>query len=531
MRKSILLLAATSMALGLLTLSGCSKNKKDKYTSDGKLIVSASNLYFAKYNRGDSYLEEVEKKFKIHFDFNTYDWAQWTTQVNSSIQGLTMDDIFHANVDSYNFATTYKTWVEDDIIKPLPTDLSKWPNLKKMIDNTSNIDSLKINGKLYGIPIAKDTTDYSTSFSPFTYIYRRDWAKKWGVYQENDEYTWAQFEALLDKFKVELAGYNKYALADVEWGFPSIPNFYKQVPHCFAQDSTGKYVNNYTTAEYCEGLTKSREFMSNGWYHPDQHTAADGEMNKKYYGNQVGVFYENLSYSNYITLREEIRRSNVETPDFNLDDATAIMKIKGVDGKYALEGTDNWFSMTFFDERISDNKMKLVLDVVDWLLSEEGTRFAIYGFENYDYKIEGGEVKIIDAAWPKDNDGYIAEKDNGAKYLRYLVSLGYDTLSYDPLTQKDIVEYLNNWDSQMKTELANGNLKVLKETAEVMWLTTPKKSRFSGIMRSTALADVMKFVYKKEGLVTIDDFKATFKSSSSKWDEVLEEINTSLGKK
>ena len=525
MRKKILLLGVASMALGLLTVTGCNPTKKDRYR-DGKLIVSARNLYFGAYAGGDRYLEEVEKKFGITFDFASYDWSNWTTQVTGSINGLNMEDIFHANVDSYNFSYTYKFWAEEQLTKPLPEDLSPWPNIKNMIDNTSNIDALKIDGRLYGIPIAKNTSDYSTTFSPFTYIYRRDWAKKWGVYQENDEYTWAQFEALLEKFRVELAESKRYALADVEWGFPSITNFYKQVPHCFAFDTAqNKYVNNYTTPEYINGLNKSKEFMSNGWYHPGQNSAADGDMNKRYYSNQVGVLYENLSYSNFIALKTQLRKTNASDTSFVLDDALAIAKIKGTDEKYALEGTDNWFSMTLFDYRISDKKQKLVLDMLDWLLSEEGTTFSIYGFKGYDYDVVDGEIKIKPEAWPKDKNGQYAEKSNGAKYLRNIISLGYDTLAKDPLTDQAAVSYLEDWDAQMKDALAHGQLKVLKERAEVMWLTTPLKADNSGNLRTVALQDVMKYVYNKD-IKTIDQFKDRFGKT---WTDVLKEINDALG--
>ena len=525
MRKKILLLGVASMALGLLTVTGCNPTKKDRYR-DGKLIVSARNLYFGAYAGGDRYLEEVEKKFGITFDFASYDWSNWTTQVTGSINGLNMEDIFHANVDSYNFSYTYKFWAEEQLTKPLPEDLSPWPNIKNMIDNTSNIDALKIDGRLYGIPIAKNTSDYSTTFSPFTYIYRRDWAKKWGVYQENDEYTWAQFEALLEKFRVELAESKRYALADVEWGFPSITNFYKQVPHCFAFDTAqNKYVNNYTTPEYINGLNKSKEFMSNGWYHPGQNSAADGDMNKRYYSNQVGVLYENLSYSNFIALKTQLRKTNASDTSFVLDDALAIAKIKGTDEKYALEGTDNWFSMTLFDYRISDKKQKLVLDMLDWLLSEEGTTFSIFGFKGYDYDVVDGEIKIKPEAWPKDKNGQYAEKSNGAKYLRNIISLGYDTLAKDPLTDQAAVSYLEDWDAQMKDALAHGQLKVLKERAEVMWLTTPLKADNSGNLRTVALQDVMKYVYNKD-IKTIDQFKDRFGKT---WTDVLKEINDALG--
>ena len=58
-KKSFLLLAASTMALGMLSLTACPENKKDKYTKDGKLIVSVKNLYFDAYKGGELYLEEI----------------------------------------------------------------------------------------------------------------------------------------------------------------------------------------------------------------------------------------------------------------------------------------------------------------------------------------------------------------------------------------------------------------------------------------------------------------------------------------
>ena len=531
MRRKSFFLFLMGALTSLSMLAGCGGvvDKSDKYTKDGRLIVSMRNLYFDAYRGGDDYMKDIEKQFKLSFKLDAYSWINWSQQVTGQVNGGNSPDVFHANVDSYNFKNTYLKWAEDKVTKPLPTDLSKWPNLKAMLENTTNIKALKVNGKLYGIPIAKNTTDYSTSFSPFTYMYRRDWAKQYGVYQENDEYTWEQFKALLDKFAVELKSKNCYALGDEKWGYPSIVNFYKQVPHCFAYDEkTGQYVNNYTTKEYIAGLEESHNFMQLGRYYPSENTANDSDVTKLYYGNKVGVLYENFSYSNYYTIKTKLKKSNVSVKNFNVDDAVAIMKVRGPDGKYALEGTDNWFSMTFFDYRISDEKQEKILDLLDWLLGEEGTMFSVFGFEGYDYELDkDGKPQIIDSAWPKDKDtGEIAPKDNGAKYLRYLVSLGYDTLKDDPLTDKESIARLDEWDAEMKEALENDELKVLKEREEVMWLTTNKKSSYSGTMRTDALKYVRQYI--SGTIKTIEDYEKKF---GYPWSDVLEEINDAIGRK
>lgn len=532
MRKSFILFGVIGMAISTAALAGCGGGgaKKDQYVDGDKIKVEIHNLYFGSYEGGDTYLEKIADKFGLSFSLGTYDYPNWDTQVTSDILGKKRPDVFHANIDAYNYATSYKYWAEEFVTKPLPDDLSKWPNLKEMIENTSNIDALKIDGKLYGIPIAKNTSDYSTSFSPFTYIYRRDWAKDWGVYQENDEYTWEQFKNLLNVFKTNLASKQRsYALGDVEWGYPSITNFYKQVPHCFAQDENGQYVNNYTTDEYIAGLKETKRFYNDkkGYYHPDNIALSDGMMNDYYTQNQVGVFYENLSYENFNTIRLNLKENNSSRPNFNVEDATAIMKIRGEDGKYALEGTDNWFSMTFFDYRISDEKFERLLNLIEWLLSEEGTIFAVYGIEGLDYEMVNGKPQIIEENWSIVNGERVANK-NGAKYLRYLATLGYDTLEYNPVTNKNVVKYLNDWDTEMKEAYAKGELKILKENPKVMWLTTPLKSENSGAMRTNALKVVKKYSLNSDTENFVNDYKDEF---GGIWTSVLEEINDAIGGK
>lgn len=531
MRKNVLLIPAMlTTALSCIGLTGCggASEKADVYRN-GKLVIEMRNLYFDNYAGGDIYLDNISDKFGIEFELKPYSWTDWESQVKGSVSADNVEDVFHADIDCYNFKGKYVYWAEEEIAKQLPDDLSKWPHLKEMIDNTTNIESMKYNGHLYGIPIAKDISDYSTSYSPFTYIYRRDWAKEWGVYQENDEYTWEQFTNLLDTFAREgkKNGGKRYALADVEWGFPSITNFYKEVPHCFVKDSgTGRYVNNYTTDKYIQGLQMSKTFKDNGWYGFPQYTALDGDVNKEFVQNRCGVFYENLSYSNFVKIRKDLCSSNALDSSFNVDEAVGIMRIKGPDGKYALEGTDNWFSMTFLDFRMSDEKMNKILDLYDWLLSEEGTTMAIYGIEDYDYIKEDGEIKIVEKNWPKDSNGKYTEKINGAKYLRNMVCLGYDTFERDPLTDKDAYKVLQDWDSEMKSALDKHELRVLKEDAEVMWLTTDQKAKHSEALRTDALKAVMNYIYNE--IRSLDDYKNAV--SSNTWDRVLDEINSNIKK-
>ena len=164
-----------------------------------------------------------------------------------------------------------------------------------------------------------------------------------------------------------------------------------------------------------------------------------------------------------------------------------------------------------------------MLDVYEWLLTDEGTRFAVYGVEGSDYEMVDGQVKLIERSWPKINGKY-SYKENFGRYLRYGVSLGYDLYDLDPVTDRNAYEILNSWEDEMDAALENGTLRVLKEREEVMWLTTPQRSRHATKIRSEALNTAMDFIY---GTISESTYKSAFESNTL-WTRVLAEINETL---
>lgn len=528
MNKKIALLFSTLMALG--TLTGCGSKEQEEYNAEGKMILNLRDLYFKDWKADDAYSRKICDKFNVQINPTSYSWADWDSQVWGPVNADNLTDVFHFDLDSYNFFNSYVFWAEGGVTKPLPSDLSKWPNVKDVIEKASNVENFYIDGKLYGIPVLKDISDLDTDYSPFTYVYRRDWAKALNVYQEDDIYTWDQFVELLRAFysKPEVQSGDMAALADVEWGYPSIINFYKQAPHCFSIDEqTQKVVSTYTTKKYLEGLDLAKQWTSGNakYYGYDQYNANDGDVNKQFVAGRVGVFYENLSLGNYTTLREGVFARDEITTKEQLDDATAIMKVKGPDGKYALEGTENWFSTIFFSSDISDEKMEKILDILDWTLSEEGTMMAAYGFENYDYVIEDGEVVLQEAGWEKGLDNKYIDKINGAKYLRYMITLGNDLNEKDPLVDQDALRIMKEWRSFMDNQKQAGNLRIVKEDGRVKWLSTPQKGESAGTLLSNANAAIVQYTYNK---ISKEEFNEGVTTST--WSKILEEINSALGK-
>ena len=535
--KKIIYGAVLTALMSLGALTGCGrKSGEDKYDKDGRLILNLKNVYFDQWQGEDMYTDIINEKFGVKINATNYAYEDWDTMVNTAINGNNLTDTIQFNLKAYNFGSTYESWVDFGMLKALPDNMSKWPNLKNMLDNISNMDALKIDGKLYGIPIANDIKNPQKDFSNFTYVYRRDWAKKIDemypdrepVYREGDVYTWEEFTRLCDAFNTNfkaLSGMSQGSvLVDEEWAFPSVTNFYKDAPHCYAKDSSGKAIANFAGEKYLAGLEVAKEFVSGKKiYSQDQFNFAANKANQLYLGGQAAILYDNYSLANYIKLRKLFKASQKLV---DLDDGTAFLKIKGPDGKFALEGTENWFSMTMFNADISDKKQEKILDILDYLLTEEGTRLAIYGKEGYDYSIVDGKVVLSEMGWEKDSmTGQYATKTNGAKYLRYMATLGNDTKSFDPFTEQDAYNLLNAWQEEMKAAKAAGNLRVVKEPADISWMSTPSKNDKTEGLLNDANTAVLKYCFDK---ISFDAYKKEFESNN--WKKVLDEINAKLGK-
>ena len=536
MKHTKLFVVGLAALLSTGALAGCGNNGSE-YDESGRLILKLKNVYFDTWDGTDTYTEMLNEKFNVKITPSNYDYENWDEMVNTAINGNNLTDVIHFNLKAYNYGSTYERWVRDDMIKALPDDLSKWPRIQDLISKVSNVDALRINGHLYGIPILNDISNPNKDFSNFTYVYRRDIAKaidaenagKAGytpVYKEGDVYTWAEFDRLIKAFKV-YAGKQKEKISvmvDEDWGFPSVTNFYKDVPHCFAKDETGKAINAFTSDKYIAGLEKAKEFVSEMYYSPDQFTFTANRAKETYLGGRAYILYDNYSLANYITLRKSFKKNNKTV---NLDDGTALLKVMGPDGNFALEGTENWFSMTMFNYDIDNEKMEKILDIIDYLLTEEGTRLAIYGKEGYDYNIVDGKVELTEQGWEKGSDGQYGPKINGAKYLRYMATLGNDTKSYDPYTEMDAFNIINDWSNEMAKAKNAGKLRIVKEPADIDWMSTPTKNDRT----ESILADANNFAlkYAFDELKTIEAYKAKF-DEIVYWERILNEINEKLGK-
>ena len=524
MNKKVLTISAV-LCCALAGLAGCKKKKEER-------ILNLRNLYFSSWDGSDPYTDVIEEMFDVEINPSSYDYNSWGEQVMGEVNGNNIGDVFHFDLESFNFGNTYKNWAEGGVIKALPDDLSRWPKIQALINNTSNVKSLEINGKLYGLPLIYNQDDPSKDFSSFTYVYRRDWLKAADptLVRENDVYTWEEFLHIIEVFsqRSDVQAGNASAIGDVSWGFPSLTNFYKDSPHCYSVDGTGRVVNAFNTEAYKQGLEVTRNLVRAGSYFDQVTNTQNTQAYNDYKGGHMGIYYENLSLSNYTNLRKDIKDVKSDISESELNDMTAIMRVKGPDGKYHLEGSENWFSMTFFNYDISDAKQEKILDILNYLLGEEGTKLAIFGKENQDYRMVDGDVELIPDNWTKKSNGEYATKINGAKYLREMITLNNDTTADDPFTDQKSYEIIKKWQDDMKAAKAANQLVTFAEPAFIKWMTTPLKDDNTSALIKDGNDTALKFCYDDSDYSDLTKYSNHF--NTSKWNDTIAQINQKLGK-
>ena len=106
-----------------------------------------------------------------------------------------------------------------------------------------------------------------------------------------------------------------------------------------------------------------------------------------------------------------------------------------------------------------------------------------------------------------------------------MATLGNDTKSYDPFTEQDAFELLNAWQEEMKAAKAAGNLRVVKEPADISWMSTPAKNDKTQSLLNDANTAVLKYCFDK---INLDTYKKSFEDNN--WKKVLQEINAKLVK-
>lgn len=409
---SVLLCAACTFSL----LAGCGQEKEAAESDKAGDKVSGSNTAETEEQQqteelehmeisvgywmdddvfdGDAVLDVFEEKFNVEFVPMAFTWDDYVTKTELWASTDSLPDVFAADQrNSANFAA----WIEEGIIRSIPSDLSAYPNLEKY-NNVSTTQECMYNGEQYAIYRANYSSEEDVVRDRYI-VYRWDLAQAAGIEKEPE--TWEEYrEMLLAIIEADPEGKNIGGMTSQEVSTMLDPFLCYSVPRaCYDHwvDNNGTYVPAYFAGEnlgddVLASLQLARDMYVEGTIDQDiALTTVESAKNKFVNGQSAALIgteatiFSNGSGSVY-SMWEDMYGSPME------ESVKVLNLLPSVNGEtYYWEWTMGW-SETMISAHVDDAKMERILMIYDYMASEEGNLLINFGFEGKDYTIEDGVI-------------------------------------------------------------------------------------------------------------------------------------------
>ncbi|MDF2925086.1 MAG: hypothetical protein K0R57_4000 [Paenibacillaceae bacterium] len=416
--KRQVMIAALGAALAVLSACSAEPEPEAAASPTGAPVKEApvtikmmANFSTANISEADkAFFQKVEEANNVKLEFTVPPSSGYQEQLQlMMVSGDHPDVVFFPGATN----TTFLNAVNGGMVIPLNSYLEKAPNIKEYSYEVS-LEGLKVkqDGNIYGIP--RTTIARNDHF-----IVRKDWLDKLGYkIPDNHEVSIDQFTEILRKFTQDDPDGN--GKKDT-YGFAAHLNSSKVLTPVLSsqwgymgwQPSKGEY--GYMTAEYDRSsgaykdlLAYTQKLYKEGLLDPDSAVNDSNAALQRFKKGITGVL---RGFAGHVSSNE------AEMKALNPQAELTYLFVQNQDGKVqgATQGTALY---GLWGITKSAKHPEKIIQVMDWLLSDEGWDYVYYGMENVDYKVENG-IKVYDpnakAPWrqsvvrrARDGDFFIA---------------------------------------------------------------------------------------------------------------------------
>ncbi len=375
---------------------------------DTHLTISMDVLDAEKTNvtAKDAWFRE---KFNIDWDLIPVTWGDWNERVRAWVAADDMPDILWWDMKT-NYTNEFRTWANAGAFRAIPADLSNWPNLQALREKLITDDTmLTVNGELYGWPASRQNPDWLENAYYCMFAYRRDWAKAVGLYKEGDAYTWDEVKAMIKAVQEQDPGQNgvgnTIGITSETWAFPGV---FMEIlgmaddRNGYVKDENGDYIPYFTTDTYRQELKFVTDLFQEGYIWKDQVVDSGSDGVNHFTAGTAFMFLGNNSASWFSgTAYPKMVDTGVVSSS---DDVAPMIVYSPVDNKsFWLTETEDYWTVAHLNHNVDDEKLTRILDMWNWLGSEEGRIFSVAGLEGQDYEVNpDGTYTIL---WEKGEDG------------------------------------------------------------------------------------------------------------------------------
>lgn len=525
--KKFLALAMSAMVLSGV-LAGCSSkatnsgsttqpatsSTEDPFKENIEISVAFWDIEnFASKFAEDKVFQEITKKLNITIKPVNVTWDDYAQKLQMWAASGQLPDIFATDAIGTQY---YRNWTSQGIVKALPSDMSKYPNLQKYFE-APDIKGLKENGKYYAIPRRMfPSVDWSVLDRPV--IYRWDLAQKAGITKEPE--TWDEFQAMLKaivekdpegKKVTGLTSSTTKMIGGLFWLYsnPAATSDGSGSDFKWIKED-GKYVPAVFSKEALPSLENMRKMYNDGIIDPDIALTKPTVAYDKFASGKSAAI---LAGGGFINLDNEIdaKRWQKANPGVDINTAVKVLKpLKNSNGERYHAVFKTYWSESYISAKVDDKKLDRIMRLYDYIISPEGKDLLTYGIKDVDYKVEGDKkIPLTENL----NTKYPAKG-----LLKDLVA--YETSDSYKIDNPKIANVNTRQVAVDYIDWVIKNTKVPDYKIELTYLSTPTKDKFTVMDHD----DLLKIMLGKDPVDKMwNDLLNGYKGKGL--DKMIEEVN------
>ncbi|MDQ0089507.1 multiple sugar transport system substrate-binding protein/putative aldouronate transport system substrate-binding protein [Paenibacillus anaericanus] len=442
--KFILLILIVSVLGSILAGCGSSNNKGEAAapgttnnsgeSTSGKSVepveLSLFSWMFEGADNQDSVIyQKLQEKLDIRIKPITASWNDWEEKLNVMIASGEMPDVFMSyGIDR---PVQYRQWIKEGMLLPISDYSDQYPNIQKSLVNFE-ILAKTTGDKHYALPVYNEAGNGKDAVSGHNILIRKDWLDKLKLQMPT---TIDEFYAVAKAFtendpdgnnKNDTYGYTSSS-GGVWWQYPIFNAFDTSTDRW--EKKEGQWLPEVISDETQDAVTFLNQMYKEKILDPEFMLNTDDKKIEKFVTGKVGMIIHNANATLYNDIYNKFKQAK---PDVDPKSVfTWVGTLKGKNGNQRMDGFNNFWCETSINSSISAEKQKKALELLDYLLSDEGQDLMLNGVEGVHYKKEGDAIVPLITEEEKTKEKAFS--------LKALVSWNTDYLPDNMPNKEDIV--------------------------------------------------------------------------------------------
>ena len=420
----------------------------------------------------------LEEKFGFAADAVSFNWNSYQQQYKILATAGDLPDVFTtvflSSSDADNTAA-FNQMVENGSIRPIPEDLSEYPNLEALLERFEGLRGS--DGHRYAIPHPVFEEPILSS-SDAAMLVRRDWMENLGL--ENPE-SIEDFIRLAAAFANEdpdgnglddTAGYNVNSLNALgKWVILGI------APECnvysWIEADDGTFFPSWLTEEFHDVVSVYRTLYETGGLDPAFCTKNPAAVVDDFVSGRLGAL-EFKSSVNALAELEGLWNAKNTAPFAECVDVLPIFP--AADGKRYSNSSNSFWSETYISSSVTDEQLSIILSLMDYLLSEEGSALYTFGIPEEDYTVgkNGVLVSLLESEASSSHFESLRGKYPSLELWMNLANTGWGRDSFE-ISQENCFLYGDAAASLAKKALDDCAQNTIQVSRPYDFLTFPKE--------------------------------------------------------